>query len=121
MDNKKVVEIYKEERPWGNFERFTQNKVSTVKIINVRPNERLSLQSHEQRSEFWKILSGSGEVTLDGEVKKAQMGDEFDIPVRGKHNVEGGNEGISFLEISFGHFDENDEVRLEDKYGRQNQ
>jgi mannose-6-phosphate isomerase-like protein (cupin superfamily) len=38
------------ERPWGNFRQFTKNEFSTVKIITVRPNETLSLQSHSRRS-----------------------------------------------------------------------
>lgn len=119
MDNKKVVDIYKEERPWGNFERFTQNKVSTVKIITVKPGERLSLQYHRHRNEFWKILLGNGEITIDEEVKEVRPGDEFHIPIGVEHRLEGKGKGLVFLEISFGHFDENDEVRLKDKYGRQ--
>jgi len=113
------MKIFKEDRPWGNFEEFTKNEKTTVKIININPNERLSLQIHKQRNEFWKVLSGDGKVTIGDEVKEARKGDEFNIAVENKHSMEAGNEGISFLEISFGYFDENDEVRLEDKYGRQ--
>lgn len=43
------MKIYKEERPWGNFERFTHNEISTVKILTVNPNEELSLQYHHNR------------------------------------------------------------------------
>ena len=35
-----------------------------------------------------------------------------------KHGVAGGPEGLLFLEIAFGDFDEGDITRLEDDYGR---
>jgi len=41
-----------EERPWGNFERFTLNEKTTVKIITVNAGESISLQTHENRDEF---------------------------------------------------------------------
>ena len=118
MDNK-VIEIYKEERPWGNFERFTQNQATTVKIITVMGGEKLSLQFHKRRNEFWRILSGEGIATVGEEDVEVNQGDECHIPVGVKHSIEGKNKGVIFLEISFGDFDEEDEVRLADKYGRE--
>ena len=107
-----------ETRPWGSFERFTENETTTVKIISVNPNQRLSLQTHKFRSEFWKIISGSGVVTIAGVEHSAKPGDSFDIPVEAEHRVSGGSEGIAFLEIAFGAFDENDITRLADDFGR---
>ncbi len=49
MTMKENLNIYEEERPWGVFRKFTDNKPSTVKIITVKPNEELSLQSHNKR------------------------------------------------------------------------
>ncbi len=120
MDNQ-TIKTYTEERPWGKFERFTNNEETTVKIITVKPGEKLSLQYHEHRSEFWRVLSGEGKVTVGEETVNSKKGDEFFIPVGTKHTVEGGDEEMSFLEIAFGHFDEDDIIRLEDKYGRHNQ
>ncbi len=117
MENK-VIKTYKEKRPWGEFERFTRNQKSTVKIITVRAGEELSLQYHEERNEFWKILSGDCEVTTGEEVVSAKKGDEFFIPIGKKHTMKGKGEGVVFLEISFGDFDEGDIIRLKDKYER---
>ncbi len=119
--NNEIIKKYKEERPWGSFERFTQNEKTTVKIITVKPNEKLSLQYHRERNEFWKILSGNCEVIANGKVVPAKQGDEFFIPAGEEHSLEGKSNGVVFLEISFGHFDEKDEVRLEDNYGREDQ
>ena len=108
----------KEERPWGNFERFTLNEKTTVKIIAVHAGEAFSLQTHEHRDEFWHILKGSGTVCVGDKSTEAKEGDEFFTPRNTEHRMEGGPEGISFLEIAFGDFDENDITRLEDRYGR---
>lgn len=109
---------YNEKRPWGNFERFTLNEKTTVKIINVSAGEETSLQTHKRRSEFWKVLDGSG-IFVIGEVEKeGKRGDEFFVEKENKHQIKGGEGGVSLLEISFGEFDENDIERISDKYNR---
>ncbi len=105
-------------RPWGEFERFTLNESTTVKIITVKPGEAFSLQTHLHRSEFWRITSGSGTVTVGNAQRAAQTGDTFFIHEGEIHRAEGGPNGLQFLEIAFGNFDETDITRLEDKYGR---
>lgn len=108
----------KEIRPWGNFERFTLNEKTTVKVISVNPNQELSLQKHQHRDEVWKILSGSGTVTVQDAKTTAKSGDTFHIARGDLHRVAGGPEGLQFLEIALGEFDEHDITRLEDRYGR---
>lgn len=106
------------ERPWGNFRQFTHNTLSTVKILNVKAGEALSLQSHAERSEFVRILSGQGLLEIGD--KKYEVGpeDEYLIPVNTKHRITARSGGLSYLEIAIGKFDEADEIRYEDKYGR---
>ncbi len=108
----------KEERPWGFFERFTENDLSTVKIITIRANEAFSLQKHGKRDEFWKIISGSGTVTIGNEKKEAGPDKTFFIPRGTLHRGEAGSDDLVFLEISFGEFDENDIIRIDDRYNR---
>jgi len=112
------LQPYTEVRPWGKFERFTQNEVSTVKIITVNPHEELSLQYHHKRSEFWKVLSGKPMITLGDKVVEAHEGDEFFRAVEQKHRIQAGADTVTILEIALGEFDEKDIVRLEDNYGR---
>jgi mannose-6-phosphate isomerase len=105
-------------RPWGVFEQFTQNENTTVKIISIDSLGSLSLQSHTKRSEFWRILNGSGVVEI-GDIKhNASKGDEYNVSINEKHRATAGLDGLIFLEIDEGDFEENDEVRYEDKYGR---
>ena len=108
----------REERPWGNFERFTLNEKTTVKIVSVKAGQSISLQTHEHRDEFWRIIKGSGVIRIGEKDNEAREGDTFFSPRHGKHRVTGGIEGLAFLEIAFGDFDENDIKRLEDRYGR---
>lgn len=108
----------KEERPWGNFERYTLSEKSTVKIITVKAGEALSLQTHEHRDEFWRVVKGSGTVHVGETDHPAKEGDTFFIPRHSKHRASGGSEDLVFLEIAFGEFDETDIIRLEDKYSR---
>ena len=43
MEN--LAHYAKEERPWGNFERFTLNEKTTIKIISVNAGESFSARS----------------------------------------------------------------------------
>jgi len=108
----------KEKRPWGHFERFTLNEKTTVKILTLNADEELSLQTHEHRDEFGRVISGSGTVRIGEKEIDANEGATFFIPRCTAHRAVAGSEGLSFLEISFGDFDEGDEKRIEDQYGR---
>ncbi|MHB8860135.1 MAG: phosphomannose isomerase type II C-terminal cupin domain [Minisyncoccota bacterium] len=108
----------KETRPWGNFERFTLNEKTTVKIITVNAGESISLQTHEHRDEFWHVIKGSGIIHIGTTEHAAHEGENVFCPRHTEHRVMGGPDGTVFLEIAFGDFDENDIARLEDRYGR---
>ena len=109
---------YREDRPWGSFDRFLANETSTVKYLHVLPGHRLSLQKHALRSEWWKVVEGSGIARIDGVEHKLSPGTELEIPVGTLHRLTGGTEGITVLEIALGTFDEEDIERFEDDYGR---
>jgi mannose-6-phosphate isomerase-like protein (cupin superfamily) len=110
--------LFTEKRPWGEFRQYAKNEPVTVKTIYVKNGESLSLQYHKQRSEFWRILKGEPEVTIGEEKIKAKAGDEFTVPLGAKHRVAAPFGDVEFLEISRGNFDESDNIRIEDKYGR---
>ena len=112
------LKIHEEERPWGKFRRFTENTISTVKIITVNPNEELSLQSHKKRAEFWRVIKGNGVFFVNNEEINVKEGDEQYVPIEAKHRMKASNDGLQILEIGLGEFDENDIVRYEDIYGR---
>ncbi|TSC70072.1 MAG: mannose-1-phosphate guanylyltransferase/mannose-6-phosphate isomerase [Parcubacteria group bacterium Gr01-1014_46] len=105
-------------RPWGSFTRFTNNEPSTVKILHIDKGEEFSLQYHTHRQEFWKILKGNPEVIVGDKTEYPHEGEEFVIEPHVNHRIFAPNDDVTVLEISTGQFDENDIVRLEDKYNR---
>lgn len=108
------------DKPWGKEEWLTLNQQSTVKIITVNAGGKLSLQTHRNREEFWRILSGHPLITVGETTAEAKPGDSFSIAVGEKHRIEAPTDDVKFLEIAIGAFDEEDIVRLDDAYGRTN-
>ncbi len=112
------ISPYEEERPWGRFRRFTLNEPSTVKVISVTEGASLSLQYHQERSEFWHIISGHPTIIIGEIVTEAKPGDEFTVPVKAIHQISAPKDEVQILEIAFGNFSEDDITRLKDNYGR---
>ena len=109
----------KVEKPWGRFEQYTHNLPCTVKIITVVPGGALSRQYHKKRDELWVVLDEGACVELDGEVLYPGVEEKLFIPRETVHRLSSvGEERLRILEISFGEFEEDDIVRLEDIYGR---
>ncbi len=108
-------------RPWGSFTVFTNNEPSTVKILHINKGEEFSLQYHTHRQEFWKIIKGNPEVIINDQKIYPKEGDEFVIEPRVDHRISAPKDDVFVLEISRGHFDEDDIVRIEDKYNRVNE
>lgn len=109
---------HEEERPWGGFTQFTENEPVTVKLIHVLPGMRLSLQTHENRSEYWRVVEGGGTAEVAGVETPLMEGVSVEIPIRAPHRLTAGPEGILVLELAFGAFDEEDIIRLRDDFGR---
>jgi mannose-1-phosphate guanylyltransferase/mannose-6-phosphate isomerase len=111
-----TVEVKK---PWGKFEQYTQNMLSTVKVITVQPGGALSLQYHHRRDELWVILDTGAQIEVGTEVLRPEKGEKIFIPRKTAHRLSAtGDKSVRILEVSFGQFDEEDIVRLEDVYGR---
>ena len=105
-------------KPWGYYIDLERTFFRVVKRIHVSPNQKLSLQKHKNRSEFWYVISGTGRVTLDNYTFPAKSQNHFHIPPEMVHRVEAGPDGIMFLEVQQGECDERDIIRIEDDYGR---
>ncbi len=108
------------QRPWGSWEVIALGEGFVVKRIDVRPGERLSLQSHEHRSEHWMIIKGSAAVTLGDDMIALGQGGSILIPAKTRHRIHNtGQIDLLFLEVQTGAvLDENDIQRFDDEYGR---
>ena len=109
----------KVDKPWGRFEQYTHNLPCTVKIITVAPGGKLSSQYHHHRDELWVALDEGVRVQLGEDALEPEVGEKVFIPRGTVHRLAGpGDREVRILEISFGEFDEEDIVRLDDVYGR---
>lgn len=55
----------KDYRPWGNFISLALGTNYQVKQLEVKPGGKLSLQSHQFRSEHWVVVKGRATVFID--------------------------------------------------------
>ena len=107
-------------RPWGRWEVLDTGEGFAVKRITVNPGAILSLQLHHHREEHWVIVRGRARVTRGSEVLELARNQAVFIPLETAHRIENpGDEPLEFVEVQVGDkLDENDIVRLEDRYGR---
>ena len=79
----------------------------------------MSLQYHNNRSEFWVVLDKGLEITVGDQVWQPEENEEIFIPQRIQHRVQCiGSAPARIMEIWIGDSDEEDIVRLDDIYGR---
>ena len=107
-------------RPWGFYTCLNGGDGWLTKIISVSPGHKLSLQSHNHRSEHWVVLEGEATVILEEETHILQKRQSIDIPVQAKHSLQNlTKEPLKILEVQKGDYiNEDDIVRYEDMYGR---
>ena len=111
---------HKETRPWGDFENLLEESFCKVKKITINPEQSPSYQYHLKRSEVWVVVQGTGELKQDNIIKEVNYGDVLNIPKESKHQIKNiGQESLIFIEVQLGKsFEEDDIVRIDDKYGR---
>ena len=107
-------------KPWGSFEIIDQGDNFLVKKIHVKPNFKLSLQSHINRSEHWVVVKGVAEVTLDQNIKILNENQSIFIPKNTKHRLfNNQSTDLILIEVWYGNnLSEDDITRYEDDYGR---
>ncbi|MDM8119941.1 HAD hydrolase family protein [Succinatimonas hippei] len=111
----------KDYRPWGFWEVINVSENHCIKRIIVLPNQKLSYQYHNHRSERWIIIKGKGLVTIDDTTNIIEQDEQIFINIGSKHQIENisNNSILELIEIQTGDLlKEDDIVRLSDKYGR---
>jgi mannose-1-phosphate guanylyltransferase len=107
-------------RPWGTYTVLEEGHRFKIKRIEVKPNARLSLQSHHHRSEHWVVVSGTAKVVNGENEILLTTNQSTYIPCGHKHRLE--NPGILplvMIEVQCGEYlGEDDIVRFDDVYGR---
>ena len=107
-------------RPWGYYTVLGEGKGFLTKMIQVNPGQKLSVQSHNHRSEHWVVLEGTAKVVLEGKEHILSPGHSVDIAVKEIHSLQNPyDEVLKIVEVQKGDLlIEEDIVRYEDMYGR---
>lgn len=109
-------------RPWGWYKNIEGTDLSGFKVkrIGVYPGKKLSLQSHNHRSEHWVIVKGKAKVQVGKDFLILNENQHVYIPKETLHRIENiGEEELEFVETQIGSYlGEDDIVRYEDDFGR---
>lgn len=91
-----------------------------VKRICVYPGKKLSLQSHNKRSEHCVITKGKVKVQVGVDFIELNVNQHVYIPKETLHRIENiGKEIVEFIETQIGEYlGEDDIIRYEDDFGR---
>jgi mannose-6-phosphate isomerase len=109
------------DKPWGHEQIWALTDRYCGKVLVIETGKRLSLQYHEQKDEWIRVLSGRLQLHLDDEggelrVRELGPGDGAHVAVGRRHRYEA-IERCEVLEVSTPELD--DVVRLSDDYGRE--
>jgi mannose-6-phosphate isomerase-like protein (cupin superfamily) len=110
-----------ETRPWGRFSVVWSGPELTVKLLEVDPSQALSLQFHDKRSESWVLLEDAphARFVINGRSLTPIPEVRYDVGIRIAHRIVNDGPVVArILEIIQGEYDEQDIVRINDRYGR---
>lgn len=113
-----MANINKVDKPWGSYTVLDKTDKYWVKKLFIKKGERLSLQSHQNREEFWVVVSGKIKATKGERVLNLKEGDSLFIKKEEKHRIEGVEDSM-VVEVSYGQVEEGDITRFEDDYDRE--
>jgi mannose-6-phosphate isomerase-like protein (cupin superfamily) len=109
------------EKPWGHEVIWAQTDRYVGKILVIEAGRRLSLQYHDVKDEWIRVLSGRLRLTLeadDGTIEERVLepGEGTHVRPRRRHRFEA-LERAELVEVSTPELD--DVVRLADDFGRE--
>lgn len=109
-------------RPWGSYTVLEEHPRFQIKRITVSPGAKLSLQMHHHRHEHWVVVSGTALVVNGDQEILLHENQSTYIPAGTQHRLENpGVIGLELIEVQNGSYlGEDDIVRFEDVYGREN-
>lgn len=124
QDVKKIVDKLKESdrkehkihltdrRPWGQYTVLFGSGNFKIKLVEIEPKKRLSLQSHSRRAEHWVVVSGCAKVTRGNSVRFVKSNQSIYIPKGIKHRLENPTDvKLQIVEVQTGNYLEEDDIR----------
>lgn len=120
LDRKERLVHLTEKRPWGSYTILQAAKGFKIKLIEISPGKRLSLQRHKKRVEHWVVLNGFIKVTIRDKVSLVRDNQSVYIPKGIKHRLENPNNfPVKLVEVQTGRYLEEDDIeRFSDDFKR---
>ena len=96
-----------EQRRWGEYRVidssvFPDGAKALTKELIVRDGKQLSYQRHHHRAEVWTVVSGTGEVVLDGLVQQVRAGSVVNIRKGQMHAGHAVGSDLHIIEVQTG-------------------
>lgn len=123
LTNRHEHQIHREVyRPWGKFDLIDQGTRYKVRSTSVKPGGKISLQIHHHRSEHLVVVAGTAKVCIGNDEHIITENQSIYIPLGIKHSIDNiGRIKLELIEIHSGSYlEEDDIVRLEDHYNKNN-
>ena len=87
MDDRNQPYVSSVKRPWGEWHVLDVDQGYKVKRLEILPDQCISLQYHNHRSEHWTIVQGEGKVIVDGNIFTVSKGESFHVPRMALHKI----------------------------------
>ena len=121
LDAEEVVQPKTSLRPWGSWTSLLKGVGFQIKLLEIKPGRKPSLQRHAHRSEHWIVVEGLATVTRDDDVIEVPTNESVFLPLGTVHRVENrGPAMLKIIEVQVGDYlGEDDITRLEDDWHRE--
>ncbi len=121
IDAEEVVQPKVSLRPWGSWTSLLKGPGFQIKLLEIDPGQKPSLQRHRHRSEHWIVVSGTALVTRDDEHIEVHVNESAFIPIGAVHRIENcGKVPLKVIEVQVGEYLLDDDiVRIEDDWHRE--
>lgn len=110
IETKPYIESMK--RPWGEWHVLDVDQGYKIKRLHILPDQAISLQYHNHRSEHWTIVQGEGKVIVDGNIFTVRKGESFHVPRMAMHKITNTHltETLIAIEIQMGEICNEDDI-----------
>lgn len=108
------------DKPWGNYIDLFRSTSVVLKILTIDPHEEISYQYHHKRTEFWYVQEGMGVLFRNETKELLTEGKGVIINKTERHQIKNeSDKPLVIYEMQCGVCEEDDIVRISDKYERE--
>lgn len=98
-------------KPWGYTERINSGDRFAVQSMMIKPGKQLSVQSHLHRAEHWVVMSGTVEITINGETRLLSENQSAYVPLGAQHTLRNpGKIPVRMIEVQSGTYLQEDDI-----------